>query len=89
MLNDPERLVEFELCARPRTPRSMSSHWLGRGEKEKADAAACDAIYGIRPEWTSARRCVGRIKDNAPGIFVGKLGNWTEQPALRLCARPD
>jgi fructose-1,6-bisphosphatase II len=55
--------------------------WLGRGEKEMADAAACDAIYGVF-DIVDVRGevVIGEgIKDNAPGIFVGeKLGTWRE-----------
>jgi fructose-1,6-bisphosphatase II len=56
-------------------------HWIGRGDKEAADASACDAIYGvfdlvdIRGEVVIGEG----IKDNAPGIFLGdKLGTWKE-----------
>ena len=47
MLNDPERLVEFEFVRATENAALNVLHWLGRGEKEKADAAACDAIYGV------------------------------------------
>jgi fructose-1,6-bisphosphatase II len=56
-----------------------SLSWLGRGEKEFADAAACDAIYGV---FDLVDLCgevvIGEgIKDNAPGIFLGEhLGTW-------------
>ena len=80
MLNDPERLVEFEFVRATENAALNVLHWLGRGEKEKADAAACDAIYGVFDLVDiSAEVVIGEgIKDNAPGIFVGeKLGTWS------------
>ncbi len=52
-----------------------------RFQKDKADAAACDAFYGV---FDLVDICVDvvigeGIKDNAPGIFLGeKLGTWSE-----------
>jgi fructose-1,6-bisphosphatase II len=72
-----ERVLEFEFVRATENAALTAMHWLGRGEKEKGDAAACDAIYGvfdivdIRGEVVIGEG----IKDNAPGIFVGeKLG---------------
>jgi fructose-1,6-bisphosphatase II len=77
---DLERMLEFEFVRATENAALNAIHWLGRGEKEKGDAAACDAIYGvfdlvdIRGEVVIGEG----IKDNAPGIFVGeKLGTWT------------
>jgi fructose-1,6-bisphosphatase II len=76
-----ERVLEFEFVRATENAALNAVHWLGRGEKEKGDAAACDAIYGvfdivdIRGEVVIGEG----IKDNAPGIFVGeKLGTWKE-----------
>src|SRR5262245_38720564 len=80
MLNDPERLVEFEFVRATENAALNVLHWLGRGEKEKADAAACDAIYGVFDLVDICGEVVigEGIKDNSPGIFVGeKLGQWT------------
>ena len=44
---DPERTVEFEFVRATENAALNSMHWMGRGEKEKGDAAACDAIYGV------------------------------------------
>src|SRR5436309_244251 len=78
---DMERILEFEFVRATENAALNAVHWLGRGEKEKGDAAACDAIYGvfdlvdIRGEVVIGEG----IKDNAPGIFVGeKLGTWKE-----------
>jgi fructose-1,6-bisphosphatase II len=83
-MNDAERAVEFEFVRATENAALNVVHWLGRGEKEKADAAACDALYGvfdlvdIRGEVVIGEG----IKDNAPGIFLGeKLGRWGEHAA--------
>ena len=77
--SDPERTVEFEFVRPTENAALNVLHWLGRGEKEKADAAACDAIEGV---FNLVDVCgtvvLGEgIKDNAPGLFVGdRLGTW-------------
>lgn len=76
---DPERTVEFEFVRATENAALNSLHWLGRGEKELADAAACDAIYGVFDLVDIAGEVVigEGIKDNAPGIFLGEqLGTW-------------
>jgi fructose-1,6-bisphosphatase II len=58
-----------------------SVHWLGRGAKESADAAACDAINGCFDQVDMCGEVVigEGIKDDAPGIFLGeRLGTWRE-----------
>jgi fructose-1,6-bisphosphatase II len=52
---------------------------VGRGEKEKADAAACAAIAGVLDRIDMRGEVVigEGIKDEAPGLFVGeRLGSW-------------
>ena len=44
---DLERVLEFEFVRATENAALNAIHWLGRGEKEKGDAAACDAIYGV------------------------------------------
>lgn len=76
---DPERSFEFEFVRATENAALNTMHWLGRGQKERADAAACDAISGV---FDLVDICgdvvIGEgIKDNAPGIFLGdKLGTW-------------
>src|SRR5262245_42421824 len=80
LVNDAERTVEFEFVRATENADLNVVHWLGRGEKEKADAAACDAIYGVFDFVDICGEVVigEGIKDNAPGIFLGeKLGRWT------------
>jgi fructose-1,6-bisphosphatase II len=74
-----ERLLEFDFVRACENAALNALQWLGRGEKEKADAAACDAIRGMFDNMDiSAEVVIGEgIKDNAPGIFKGEhLGTW-------------
>jgi fructose-1,6-bisphosphatase II len=77
--DDLERVLEFEFVRATENGALNAIHWLGRGEKEKGDAAACDAIYGVFDILDIRGEVVigEGIKDNAPGIFVGEqLGTW-------------
>jgi len=81
MFHDPERTIEFEFVRATENAALTAMHWIGRGQKESADAGACDAIYGvfdlvdIRGEVVIGEG----IKDEAPGIFLGdRLGTWKE-----------
>src|ERR1043165_850247 len=74
---DVERVLEFEFVRATENAALNAMHWLGRGQKEAGDAAACDAIYGVFDILdVRGEVVIGEgIKDNAPGIFVGeKLG---------------
>src|SRR5437879_4998629 len=76
---DPERTIEFEFVRATENAALNVLPWLGRGEKEKADAAACDAISGVFDLVDiSGEVVIGEgAKDNAPGLFLGdQLGNW-------------
>src|SRR5215470_13173221 len=78
---DVERVLEFEFVRATENAALTAIHWLGRGEKEKGDEAACDAIYGVFDILdVRGEVVIGEgMKDNAPGIFVGeKLGTWKE-----------
>lgn len=77
---DAERTIEFEFVRATENAALNTIHWLGRGEKELADAAACDAIYGVFDLVDICGEVVlgEGIKDNAPGIFLGEhLGTWS------------
>jgi fructose-1,6-bisphosphatase II len=79
--SDPERTLEFEFVRATENAALNVLPWLGRGEKEKADAAACDAINGVFDQVDVCGEVVigEGIKDNSPGLFVGdRLGTWTE-----------
>jgi fructose-1,6-bisphosphatase II len=76
---DPERTIEFEFVRATENAALSVLPWLGRGEKEKADAAACDAMNGVFDLVDiSGEVVIGEgAKDNAPGLFLGdKLGTW-------------
>jgi fructose-1,6-bisphosphatase II len=76
---DVERTVEFEFVRATENAALNVLPWLGRGEKEKADAAACDAINGVFDLVDIAGEVVigEGAKDNAPGLFLGdRLGTW-------------
>ena len=45
--DDPERTLEYEFVRATENAALNVLQWLGRGEKELADAAACDAINGV------------------------------------------
>src|SRR6058998_3941573 len=76
---DIERVIELDFVRATEAAALNSLRWLGRGDKELADAAACDAIRGM---FDLVNICgevvIGEgIKDNAPGIFKGEhLGTW-------------
>ena len=78
-MHDPERTVEFEFVRATENAALNAMRFIGKGDKNAADAAACDAIQGvfdlidIRGEVVIGEG----IKDNAPGIFLGDhLGKW-------------
>jgi fructose-1,6-bisphosphatase II len=78
---DLERILEFEFVRATENAALQAIHYLGRGEKEKADAAACAAIAGVFDILDiKGEVVIGEgIKDEAPGIFVGEqLGTWKE-----------
>ena len=74
-----ERNIEFEFVRATENAALNAMHWMGRGDKEAGDAAACDAIYGVFDLVDICGEVVigEGIKDNAPGICLGdKLGTW-------------
>ncbi len=89
---DAERTIEFEFVRATENAALNSLQWLGRGEKEKADAAACDAIFGVFDLVDICGEVVigEGIKDNAPGIFLGDhLGTWREgSPRFEIALDP-
>jgi fructose-1,6-bisphosphatase II len=78
---DLERVLEFEFVRATENAALQAIHWLGRGEKEKADAAACAAIAGVFDILDIRGEVVigEGIKDGAPGLFIGEqLGTWKD-----------
>src|SRR6478609_1057452 len=78
---DFQRLHEFDFLRATEIAALNCMQWIGKGSKEAADAAACDAIRGmfdimdIRGEVVIGEG----IKDKAPGLFKGeRVGMWRE-----------
>ncbi len=76
---DVQRLHEFDFLRATEIAALNCMQWIGKGDKEAADAAACDAIRGmfdlmdIRGEVVIGEG----IKDEAPGLFKGeRVGTW-------------
>jgi fructose-1,6-bisphosphatase II len=76
---EPEKIMGLELVRAVEAASLTVFKWIGKGDKEAADAAATDAIRGMLNMVDMCGTCsIGEgIKDKAPGIFVGeKLGTW-------------
>lgn len=90
--SDFERQIQFDFLRATEVAALNTLQWLGKGEKEKADEAACDAIRGmfdlmdIRGEVMIGEG----IKDEAPGLFLGeKVGTWKEgAPRFEIALDP-
>src|SRR5437762_5431841 len=77
--HDIERIIELDFVRATEAAALNSLRWLGRGDKEAADAAACDAMRGMFDHMNICGEVVigEGIKDEAPGIFKGEqLGTW-------------
>ena len=89
---DPERTIGFEFVRATENAALNVLPWMGRGQKEKADAAACDAINGVFDLVDIAGEVVigEGAKDNAPGLFLGdRLGTWkTGAPRIDVAVDP-
>ncbi|MBL8819424.1 MAG: fructose-bisphosphatase class II family protein [Planctomyces sp.] len=81
MTSDIQRLVEFDFLRATEIAALNCMQWVGKGDKEAADAAACDAIRGMFDITDMCGEVVigEGIKDEAPGIFKGeRLGMWRD-----------
>jgi fructose-1,6-bisphosphatase II len=79
--HDVERLLEFDFLRCTEMAALNSLQWIGKGQKELADAAASDAIRGMFDQMDiSGEVVIGEgIKDEAPGLFKGeRVGMWRE-----------
>ena len=47
---DPERTIEFEFVRATENAALSAMHWIGRGEKELADAAGSRRLIGGQPD---------------------------------------
>jgi fructose-1,6-bisphosphatase II len=78
-VTDQERMIGMEFIRATEAAALSAYKWMGKGDKESADFAACDAIRGMFDTTSiSGTVTIGEgIKDDAPGIFKGeKLGTW-------------
>src|SRR5262249_7701222 len=76
---DQERLIGMEFIRATEAGALSAYKWMGKGDKESGDFAACDAIRGLFDTVAiSGTVTIGEgIKDQAPGIFKGeRLGTW-------------
>src|ERR1700733_8381087 len=78
---DLQRLHEFDFLRATEIAALNCMQWIGKGNKDAADEAACDAIRGmfdimdIRGEVVIGEG----IKDQAPGLVKGEpVGMWRE-----------
>lgn len=79
MTLDIQRLIEFDFLRATEIAALNSMQWIGKGDKEAADAAACDAIRGMFDLMDMCGEVVigEGIKDDAPGLFKGeRVGTW-------------
>lgn len=77
----PEKSIDLDLVRCTENAALSAWKWFGKGDKNKADFAAADAIRGMFQDID----CKGIVaigegrKDEAPGIFTGeKLGSWDD-----------
>jgi fructose-1,6-bisphosphatase II len=80
-VDGPERRIDLDLVRCTENAALSAWNWLGKGDKNKADFAATDAMRGM----FASIECKGIVcigegrKDDAPGIFTGeRLGTWSE-----------
>ena len=79
--HDPERAIDLDLVRCTENAALAAWKWFGKGDKERADAAAVDALRGM----FQLVDCKGLVrigegrKDEAPGIFTDeRLGTWKD-----------
>jgi fructose-1,6-bisphosphatase II len=89
---DIERQIEMDFVRATEMAALNTLQWLGKGEKELADEAACDAIRGMF-DLMDIRGTIAigeGIKDEAPGLFLGeKVGSWKEgSPSFDIALDP-
>lgn len=89
---DPERIFESDFLRATEGAALYAHRWMGRGDKEAADEAACDAIRGMFDLMDMRGEVVigEGIKDDAPGLFKGeKVGTWLEgSPQFHIALDP-
>lgn len=90
--HDPERLFDLDLVRCTENGALAAWKWIGKGNKNAADADASDAIRGMFNliDCQGIVRIGEGLKDEAPGIFTGeKLGSWKSgSPAVAVAVDP-
>src|ERR1700759_1146606 len=73
-----ERLIEMGFLRATELAALNTLQWLGKGQKEKADEAASDAIRGMFDLMDMRGEVVigEGIKDEAPGGVKGEKAGW-------------
>ncbi len=77
--SDIQRLHEFDFLCATEIAALNCMQWVGKGDKEAADAAACDAIRDMFDLMDICGEVVigEGIKDQVPGLFKGeRVGKW-------------
>lgn len=86
------RLVQFDFLRATEMAALNCMPWIGKGDKEAADAAACDAIRGMFDVMDIRGEIVigEGIKDQAPGLFAGeRVGIWRDNsPRVDIAIDP-
>ncbi len=89
---DKERRLAFDFLRATEAAALNTLQWLGKGRKEDADDAACDAIRGMFDLIdVKGEVVIGEgIKDKAPGLFKGeRLGTWEDgAPHFEIAVDP-
>lgn len=89
---DIQRLVAFDFLRATEIAALNCMQWVGKGDKDAADAAACDAIRGMFDIIDICGEIVigEGIKDEAPGLFIGeRVGMWREgAPRFHIALDP-
>ena len=95
--HDIERIIEIDFVRATEAAALNSLQWLGRGEKEEADAAACDAMRGMFDLMNICGEVVigEGIKDDAPGFSKAnnsgrgcRVAPHSTSRSIRSTARP-
>ena len=90
--NNEVRLVQFDFLRATEMAALNCMPWIGKGEKESADAAACDAIRGMFDVMDIRGEIVigEGIKDQSPGLFAGeRVGSWRQgAPRIDIAIDP-
>ena len=76
MFHDPERTIEFEFVRATENAALSAMHWIGRGDKESADAAAKEVgeraigVAAHAVDEDAAKHCVGLTLDRFGSIDI-------------------